>query len=228
MKKETVPYYSIMKKATTTPFICGIAGGSGSGKSTLAKAIQKALPPDCVGILTQDSYYIDQSQRFDGDGGSVNFDHPNSLEFSLLEFHLQQLKKGLPVKVPTYDFSTHSRLKRTNNFKPSPIVLVDGTLLFSQPKLVQALDLRLFVDTPEKERLERRLRRDVQERGRTPDGVRKQFQNQVKPMHDRFIEGSKSQAHWVLSGLNSIEELLQKALQHLPLGSFKSSSPEKV
>src|SRR5690606_37607181 len=155
------------------------AGGSGSGKTTLAEALNAALGERSA-ILYQDSYYIDQSHRFDGDGGSVNFDHPESLEFSLLARHLRELKAGTPVEVPCYDFATHKRQLATQSFKCCQVVIVDGTLLLSQREICAALDLAVFVDTREDLRYERRLARDVSERGRTPDGVLKQFTRQVK------------------------------------------------
>lgn len=173
------------------PIIVAIAGGSGSGKTTLARKICQSLGYDKCSILSQDHYYLDQSHKFDGDGGAVNFDHPSSLDFDLLAEHLEQLKKGLSIKVPVYDFVTHRRKEESELMIPSPVIVVDGTLLFSQPKILEKVDHKLFVDVPESVRFERRLRRDVQERGRTPEGVRKQFEAQVKPMHDEFVEPSK-------------------------------------
>ncbi len=175
-------------------FIVGIAGGSGSGKTTLARELREILG-DRAAILYQDSYYIDQSHRFDGDGGSVNFDHPESLEFDLLAKHLDQLRQGQAIEVPQYDFATHTRLSSTTRFAPSEVVILDGTLLLSQPVIRERLDLCVFVDTAESLRFQRRLNRDVRERGRTEDGVRRQFEKQVKPMHDLFVEPSKEHAH---------------------------------
>ncbi len=173
------------------PIIIGIAGGSGSGKTTLAKKICQQFGFDQCAILSQDHYYHDQSKKFDGDGGSVNFDHPSSLDFDLLAQHLEQLKKGQPIEVPVYDFVTHSRKPISEKMNPVPVVVVDGTLLFSQPQILNKVDHKLFVDVPENVRFERRLRRDVEERGRTPEGVKKQFLAQVKPMHDQYVEPSK-------------------------------------
>ncbi len=184
--------------------VVGIAGGSGSGKTTLALELLKLLGSSAK-VLYQDSYYIDQSHRFDGDGGSVNFDHPDSLEFSLLATHLRSLKQRRAVEVPQYDFATHSRLARTECFEPCDVVIVDGTLLLSQPQICRALDLKVFVDTDEDLRFSRRLDRDVRERGRTPDGVRKQFSLQVKPMHDEFVEPSKIHADLLFPGDRVVE-----------------------
>ena len=126
--------------------IIGVAGGSCSGKTSFVKKVHKALGKDRSAIILQDSYYIDQSERFDKDGGAVNFDHPESIEFSLLRDHLRQLKENLAVEVPQYDFRTHKRLSTTTLFKPKDFVLVDGTLLLSQPDIVSLLDLSFFIE----------------------------------------------------------------------------------
>jgi uridine kinase len=171
-------------------------------------------------VLYQDSYYIDQSHRFDGDGGAVNFDHPDSLEFSLLAAHLLSLKQRCAVEVPQYDFATHSRLASTERFETCDVVIVDGTLLLSQDEICRALDLKVFVDTDEDLRFSRRLERDVRERGRTPEGVRKQFSLQVKPMHDQFVEPSKAKADLLFAGERSIDSCAAELLQVLEgLGS---------
>jgi uridine kinase len=173
-------------------WVIAIVGGSGSGKTTLAKKIKSKL--DSIGcmILGQDSYYIDQSSRFDRDGGSVNFDHPHSLEFSLLGQHIQELKSGKNIEVPVYDFATHKRLMTTEPFRHHPMILVDGTLILSQPQLLPLFDESIFIEVDEETRFQRRLKRDVEERGRTPEGVREQFFKQVKTMHDLFVEPSKA------------------------------------
>jgi uridine kinase len=199
-----------MRKPTR---IIGIAGGSGSGKTTLARALARHLGH--ARILAQDSYYIDQSHRFDGDGGSVNFDHPESIDFPLLARHLEALRNGHTVEVPIYDFATHSRSKKTERFIPAELVIVEGTLLFSQPEILKQLDLSVFVDARESVRFSRRLHRDTTERGRTPDGVRKQFERQVKPMHDEFVEPSREQADLVVNGEASLDEELKTVLQRL-------------
>ena len=195
------------------PIIVGIAGGSGSGKTTFAKRLSSQLSPDLCTILGQDSYYIDQSHRFDGDGGSVNFDHPDSLEFSLMAKHLEMLKNGQSIDVPIYDFPTHKRLDKVIHLEPKPIVLVDGILILSQPDVVQQLDEAVFIDCDENLRYERRLKRDVEERGRTPLGVFKQFHNQVKPMHDRFVEPSKKVASLVVTPESFQKDLMKLALK---------------
>lgn len=172
-------------------FILAVAGGSGSGKTTFARRLFERIGKNYCGILGQDSYYIDQSHRFDHDGGSVNFDHPNSLDFLLMEKHIKDLKEGKNIEVPIYDFSSHSRKSEVEEFENKKIIIVDGILILSQKNLRDYFDHSVFIDTPEDLRFSRRLKRDIEERGREELGVRNQFYKQVKPMHDEFVEPSK-------------------------------------
>jgi uridine kinase len=183
--------------------IIGVSGGSGSGKTTFVRLLQTELQASVCAVLSQDHYYIDQSARFRGDGENVNFDHPDALDFALLARHLEQLRQGLAIEVPIYDFVTHKRLTQTEPFAAHPLVVLDGTLILSQENIRDQMDVSVFIDTPEDVRLERRLRRDTLERGRTREGVLKQFERQVKPMHDQFVEPSKAHATHVVSGLKS-------------------------
>lgn len=184
-------------------FLLGVAGGSGSGKTFFAKALQAALGGDKCEIISQDNFYIDQSKNFDFDGGSVNFDHPDSIDFELLTQQIFELKRGQQVQIPIYDFVTHSRKVETVLIQPKPLVIIDGILIFHPLKLRNVFDDMVFFDTPEDLRFQRRLERDIKERGRAPEGVRNQFLKQVKPMHDQFVEPSKAHA---LSVVKEIEE----------------------
>lgn len=186
-------------------FILGVAGGSGSGKTYFAKALQEALGEHST-IVYQDNFYIDQSHRFDHDGGSVNFDHPESLDLKLLAKCLAELKTGSGTSIPVYDFKTHSRLKEELPIAPTKIVIVDGILIFHPDYLREQFDEMVFFDTPESLRFERRLERDVVERGRTVEGVKAQFLKQVKPMHDEFVEPSKAHAHTIVKDLGDYNE----------------------
>ncbi|MBC7693505.1 MAG: uridine kinase [Methylotenera sp.] len=188
-----------MEKKTTCHII-GIAGGSGSGKTTFTKQLHKTLGESISMALAQDHYYIDQSARFKSDGEDVNFDHPGAIDFALLHEHLLLLKAGKSIEVPIYDFATHKRLIKTTRLLPPPVLLLDGTLILSQPGIRDCLSESFFIDTPEEVRYERRLSRDVAERGRKPEGVQKQFLKQVKPMHDLFVEPSKAFATQIVSG----------------------------
>jgi uridine kinase len=193
-----------MKKRS---YIVAITGGSGSGKTTFAKKIRDELGVENCAIVLQDSYYFDQSSKFDGDGGSVNFDHPDSIDFELLLHDLLKLKNGKPVNIPIYDFATHKRLKNEEHLEPHAIIILDGILILTNEKLRAILDESVFLDVPEDLRFSRRLKRDVEERGRTEEGVRMQFAKQVKPMHDQFVEPSKNFATKIINTNNYNEEL---------------------
>ncbi len=197
--------------------VIGVAGGSGSGKTTLAMLLAKHLGPELCEVLAQDSYYIDQSARFDGDGGQVNFDHPSSLDFELLHQQLDALLDGQPIEVPIYDFATHTRKKQTEHFEPKPLVIVDGTLILDAPEVFKRFCVSVFVETREEVRFARRMERDVRERGRTVAGVYLQFTRQVKPMHDQFVEPSKARASLVLSGESALDDELHRVLDALAL-----------
>jgi len=182
------------------PLIVGISGGSGSGKTTFARRVQQELGESLCGIISQDSYYRDLHEEFDSDGGRVNFDHPGSLEFDLLRRHLLDLKDHREIWIPSYDFVSHRRGAEARLFPVRPVVLVDGILLLSQDLLRPLFDFTIFIETREEVRFERRLIRDVRERGRAPAGVREQFLNHVKPMHDLYVEPSRRFADRVISG----------------------------
>ena len=188
--------------------LVGVAGGSGSGKTYFARALQGALGLENCTIIFQDNYYIDQSAKFDFDGGSVNFDHPDAIDFNLIETHLKALRNQESIEVPIYDFKTHTRLVETTKVTPTPYVLVDGILILCRPLVRDLFDETVFVDTSERLRFERRLKRDIEERGRTREGVENQFLRQVKPMHDLFVEPTKSFASFVVREDESFPEKL--------------------
>lgn len=196
-------------------FFLGVSGGSGSGKTYFAQALQSELGSDVCEIIYQDNFYIDQSHRFDFDGGSVNFDHPDSLDFPLLSSQVTELRNGNTVQIPIYDFVTHKRKQETISVKPKPVIIIDGILIFHPPHLRNQFDEMIFFDTPEDLRFQRRFDRDIKERGRHPDGVRSQFYKQVKPMHDQFVEPSKCHANVVVKELEDFESVLKAFCQKL-------------
>ena len=191
--------------------IIGIAGGSGSGKTTFVDELVKQLGSENCATIYQDSYYFDQSSQFTGDG-SINYDHPSSLDFELMAYHLECLQRGVDILAPTYCYKTHKRLPKTIGIKSTPFILLDGTLIFSQVNVCDKVNLKIFIETEEELRYYRRLKRDVAERGRTPEGVRKQFETHVKPMHDQFIEPSKERADKIVRGIGSYSETVRSVL----------------
>jgi len=198
------------------PLIVGIAGGSGSGKTTLVSAIVDILGTERASYLSHDSYYKDLSNLTIEERSKTNFDHPDSLDTELLINHLISLKKWSPVEVPVYDFTTHSRTKVAIETKPKSIVIVDGILLFSEPKLMELFDIKIFVDTSDDIRLIRRITRDTTERHRSVDSVIQQYQKTVRPMFQQFVEPSRLKADVIIPADNGIQRVaLEMCVSHL-------------
>ncbi len=179
-------------------YVIGIAGGTGSGKTTLARALTEAIPKEHVTTLEHDHYYRDRSDLSPDERAGVNYDHPESLETSLLVEHLLALKAGKPADVPQYDFVTHSRRPERVRVNPTAIIIVEGILVFADEELRKAMDVRLFVDTDADIRVMRRVRRDIEQRGRTFKSVREQYYRTVRPMHLAFVEPSKRWADLII------------------------------
>lgn len=180
------------------PKIVGIAGGTGSGKTTLARKIREGLG-EASNLIQFDWYYRDLSYLPLKDREEVNFDHPSSLESELLVEHLRQLKSGHAIDVPLYDFKTHSRVPdETIHIEPLPVIVVEGILLFCFEPLRELLDIKVFVDTDADIRVFRRIRRDMRERGRDFNSIRKQYYKTVRPMHLEFVEPSKRYADVII------------------------------
>ena len=178
--------------------IVGIAGGSGSGKSTLARLIADAVGPACQ-IISSDHYYHCQGHLTPDERAAVNFDHPDALDLSLLGHHLESLKRTQTVASPRYCFTTHTRQADTLALRPSPLVLVEGVLIFTSPQIRQALDLLVFVEAVDEIRLRRRLERDVQQRGRSAESVTKQWRESVVPMHEQHVAPTRQYAHIIVN-----------------------------
>ncbi len=175
------------------PLVIGIAGGSGSGKTSVTNAILQHLELSRVVVLQHDSYYRDLSTYGGLTPDRINFDHPDSLETSLLIRQIGELKSGKPVEQPMYNFATHRRMESTRRVDPREIIIIDGILIFVDEALRNLMDIRIYVDTDADERLIRRIRRDILERGRSVESVMQQYIQTVKPMHLQFVEPSK---HW--------------------------------
>lgn len=176
---------------TDPPLIIGVAGGSGSGKTTVVNKIVQGIGKKNILLIEHDSYYRDLSHLILTERQKQNFDHPSALETELMIRHLDALKKGYKVELPVYDFVAHTRTEKTIAAAPREIILIDGILIFVEPKLRDLMDIKLFVDTDDDVRLLRRLRRDINERGRDFDGVLNQYEKFVRPMHLEFVEPSK-------------------------------------
>ena len=176
----------------------GICGGTGSGKTTIARAIVEAVGAENVVLIEQDSYYRNLADMPLDERHQANFDHPDSIDSDMLVNHLLRLKQGLKVDMPLYDFKTHTRSDRIEIIEPRPVVIVEGILIFAEPRVLDLLDVRVFVDTPDDIRFIRRLQRDIVERGRTVESVIGQYYRTVRPMHHEFVEPSKRHADIII------------------------------
>src|SRR5215207_8007846 len=178
--------------------IIGICGGTGSGKTTVANRILESVNASDVVFIQQDSYYRNLKDLPLDYRQAVNFDHPDALDNDLLVHHIRKLKAGGEVELPLYDFKTHARLNETVLIEPKPIVIIEGILIFVDPRLLEQMDIKVFVDTPDDIRFIRRLRRDIAERGRTVESVIEQYVATVRPMHMQFVEPSKRHADVII------------------------------
>ena len=178
--------------------IIGICGGTGSGKTTVANRILESVSAADVVFLQQDSYYKNLDQMPLDYRQMVNFDHPDAIDNELLVEHLRALKRGEAVELPLYDFKTHERRAETLHTEPRPIIIIEGILIFNDPRLLAEMDIKVYVDTPDDIRFIRRLRRDVAERGRTVESVIEQYLATVRPMHVQFVEPSKRRADVII------------------------------
>ena len=178
--------------------IIGIAGGTGCGKTTVVNQILDQLPEGEVGVISQDSYYKDTSHLSYDERVKINFDHPRSIDFELLESHLKALRNGSDIHQPVYSFIKHNRTGDTILTHPRKVMIVEGILILTNPELRELFDIKIFVHADSDERLIRRLKRDISERGRDLDEVLNRYQNTLKPMHQQFIEPMKEYADIII------------------------------
>ena len=179
------------------PFVVGIAGGSGSGKTTIARTLAETLG-ESAALIEQDCYYRDLASLPPEERAKVNFDHPDSLELSLLAEHIDALCTGEHIDKPRYDFANHLRLAECDKVPPRPVILVEGILVLVDAALRERMGLKLFVDTAPDIRLIRRIRRDLEQRGRSFAQIRQQYYETVRPMHLAFVEPSKQYADVII------------------------------
>lgn len=211
------------------PIVLGVAGGTASGKTTVARILLEAVGAKRIAYLPHDAYYRDMSHLPFSERAKLNFDHPDSLQTKLLIKHIKKLLKGNVVNVPIYDFTTHRRTEETVLVEPAPIVLVDGILIFTKRKLRDLMDVKVYVDTDADIRFIRRLKRDIEERGRTIDSVIAQYLETVRPMHNKFVEPSKRHADVIIphGGHNRVAmDMVVSSLKELlrpPAGQWSSS-----
>ena len=178
--------------------IIGVFGGTGSGKTTIVNQIVSDFNASDIQVISQDAYYKDNSNITYEARCLLNFDHPEAIDFELLYQHLSALKNGETIEQPVYNFKTHNRTDKTLEISPKKILILEGILIMNYPKLRSLLDLKVFIDTNSDMRMERRVNRDISERGRRPKEVMDRYINTLKPMHDQFIEPMKIHADMVI------------------------------
>jgi len=198
--------------------VIGIAGGSGSGKTTLMKNIIAQFG-DVVTVLSHDNYYKQRDDLSCEERCGLNYDEPDAFDTSLLVYQLGQLIRGQTIRCPTYDFTVHNRSKETITIAPKQVIIVEGILIFENKDLRDLMDIRIFVDTDADVRLCRRIKRDVNKRGRTLESVLQQYQQTVKPMHEKYVEPSKKYANLVVpeGGKNAValDMIIGRIQKHL-------------
>ncbi len=192
--------------AHKVPVVIGVAGGSGSGKTTVVRRIVESLPDNHVTVLEHDRYYRDRSELRLEERAALNYDHPDALETDLLVEHVGLLRQGRPVQVPLYEFARYARKAATEAMEPRSTIIVEGILIYTDARLRELMDIKVFVDADADTRFIRRLRRDVSERGRSVESVIDQYLNTVKPMHLEFVEPSKRYADIIIpiGGFNPV------------------------
>ncbi len=178
--------------------IIGIAGGTGSGKTTVVTQIINELPETEVAVISQDAYYTDLSHLSYEERANVNFDHPRAIDFDLMASHLRQLRNGEPIRQPVYSFEEHNRTGEYVLTYPRKVIIVEGILILTHPEIREMFDIKIFVHADSDERLIRRLKRDINERGRDLEEVLDRYQNTLKPMHDQLIEPTKEFADIII------------------------------
>ncbi|WP_133537416.1 uridine kinase [Tenacibaculum caenipelagi] len=188
----------ILQNLMKNIFVIGIAGGTGSGKTTVVNQIINELPADEVCVISQDSYYKQTDNLTYEERTKINFDHPRAIDFDLMVHHLTDLKNGNIIEQPVYSFVAHNRTKDTIKTHPRKVIIIEGILIFNSEELRNLCDIKVFVHADADERLIRRVRRDIKERGRDVNEVLSRYQTTLKPMHQQFIEPTKNYADIII------------------------------
>jgi uridine kinase len=202
----------------TPPVVIGIAGGSGSGKTTVLNRIIGEFGPDPIAVLDHDAYYRDLSHLSPEKRARFNFDHPDALETELMTEHLDALIEGEAIEKPVYDFTTHTRAEETETVAPRPVIIIEGILVLAESSLEERMDIKIYVDAADDIRLMRRIRRDLQERDRSIEGILRQYERTVRPMHLEFVEPSKREADIIIprGGHNQVAiQMVMSRIQEL-------------
>ena len=210
---------------TNNSFLIGIAGGTGSGKTSIANAIAAGFDPSEVSIIQQDSYYKDLSTLSMEERSSMNFDHPDAIDFDLMKDQLIDLLNGQSVNIPEYDYSTHTRTNRTRVMEKQNIIIIEGILALFDPNVRNLMEIKIYVETADDIRFIRRLKRDVQKRGRTLTSVIQQYYKSVRPMHIQFVESTKKYADIIIpeGSHNKVGiDILQTKIMSLIVGKQKT------
>ncbi len=198
--------------------VIGIAGGSGSGKTTLLKNLVETFG-DAVAVLSHDNYYKRHDELSYAERCKLNYDEPEAFDTSLMVYQLDCLRHGEAIECPVYDYTIHNRSNQTIHIEPRPVIIVEGIMIFENPELRELMDIRIFVDTDADIRICRRIRRDVNKRGRTLESVIEQYQTTVKPMHEKYVEPSKKYASLVVpeGGKNvvALDMIIGRIRRHL-------------
>ena len=195
--------------------LIGIAGGTGSGKTSIANHLLKRFGNDELIVIEQDSYYKDNSNLSMDERNQQNFDHPEAIDIQLFNKQLESLLDGKPVKIPIYDFSSHNRIEQLQLVKPTKIIIVEGILTLYFESLRKLMDIKVFVDVPDKIRFKRRLSRDIKKRGRTLMSVTNQYENTVYPMYKQFVEPSKDFADIIITGGAKNKEAIDTLINNI-------------
>lgn len=205
--------------------VIGIAGGTGSGKTTVADLVAGDLGPDRVVVLTQDNYYCDLSHLPFEERARTNFDHPDAVDFQLMADHIAELKAGRAIQMPVYDFKVHTRMPETVRVQPRDNLIVEGILVLEFEEIRDQMDLRIYVDTDDDLRFIRRLKRDIEERGRSVNSVIDQYLSTVRPMHMEFVEKNRRHADlilpWMTYNRNAVQMLIEMVRAARPISQSR-------